>query len=114
MTFHNKAIGGRPDPEGIAAEMHGDSKKHEPVDECDERESRKHGRAAEQPPIAVPTLVLHGSEDADNFPETTEGKDRYFTGTYTRRVLPGVGHFVPREAPHDTAVAIREFAAQHW
>jgi pimeloyl-ACP methyl ester carboxylesterase len=68
---------------------------------------------ADLPPIDVPTLVLHGDEDADNLPVTTEGKEPHFRASYTRRLLPGVGHFVPREAPRETAAAVREFADQH-
>ncbi|WP_221761084.1 alpha/beta fold hydrolase [Kibdelosporangium aridum] len=55
----------------------------------------------------MPALVVHGREDADNTPATTEGKDHLFTGPYERRVLDGAGHFVPREAPEATAEAIR-------
>lgn len=65
---------------------------------------------AEHTQIKVPTLVLHGLEDADNLPATTENQSEYFTGPYERRALPGVGHFIPREAPGTTAAAIASFA----
>jgi hypothetical protein len=32
--------------------------------------------------------------------------------TYQRRLLSGVGHFVPREVPATTAVAIDDFVMQ--
>ena len=47
----------------------------------------------------VPTLYLHGADDGATLPETTAGKEHHFRGDYLRRVLPGVGHFVPRECP---------------
>jgi pimeloyl-ACP methyl ester carboxylesterase len=61
----------------------------------------------ENPPIQVPTVMLQGAEDADNFPETSEGKERFFASSYERRVLPDVGHFIPREAPDEVLTAIR-------
>ncbi|MBF6175006.1 alpha/beta fold hydrolase [Nocardia blacklockiae] len=63
---------------------------------------------ATHPPIEAPTVVLHGADDRDNLPHTTETQRRYFTGPYQRHVLPGIGHFVPREAPATTARAITD------
>ncbi|WP_280274472.1 alpha/beta fold hydrolase [Nocardia wallacei] len=62
------------------------------------------------PPIGVPTVVLHGAADRDNLAHTTETQRKYFTGHYERHVLPGVGHFVPREAPSTTSAAIAELS----
>ena len=55
--------------------------------------------------IDVPTLVIHGAADTCVGPETTESLDRFFTRDYRRIVVPGVGHFVPREAPEVVATA---------
>ena len=55
------------------------------------------------PVIKVPTLVLHGEIDGANHPETSAGKERFFSGRYARKVLPGVGHFAQREAPQTVA-----------
>ncbi|MER6311824.1 alpha/beta fold hydrolase [Streptomyces sp. NPDC001739] len=63
-------------------------------------------RLAAPAPIQVPTIVLHGAEDADNLLGTTAGKQQLFADGYTRQVLGGVGHFPPREAPEFTAEAI--------
>jgi pimeloyl-ACP methyl ester carboxylesterase len=57
-----------------------------------------------QPIISVPTIVLHGELDGASLVASSEGKEQYFSASYERRVLPGVGHYVPREAP-DTIVA---------
>jgi pimeloyl-ACP methyl ester carboxylesterase len=67
-------------------------------------------RLADKPPIGVPTIVLHGDEDGAALVSATENQEGFFTSTYERRTLPGVGHFVPREAPRDAANAIIELA----
>jgi pimeloyl-ACP methyl ester carboxylesterase len=56
-------------------------------------------RLAAQPTIAAPTIVLHGADDQVSFPAWSEHHARFFTSSYERRLLPGVGHFLPREAP---------------
>jgi pimeloyl-ACP methyl ester carboxylesterase len=56
-------------------------------------------RLAESPTVGVPTIMLQGADDRDNLPVTSEKKERYFASHYERHLLPGVGHFVPREAP---------------
>jgi pimeloyl-ACP methyl ester carboxylesterase len=61
------------------------------------------------PPIAVPTLVIHGGGDACNDPATSEGKEAFFSGRYERVVLDRVGHFPQREAPDRVADAIARF-----
>ena len=40
---------------------------------------------------------------------STEGKDKYFTGGYTRHVIPGVGHFPAREAPEAVNKTMMDF-----
>jgi pimeloyl-ACP methyl ester carboxylesterase len=64
------------------------------------------------PQIAVPTLVLHGSVDACNHPDSSAGKESYFIGPYQRVVLDGVGHFPQREAPDKVAGIIVGFCDQ--
>ena len=62
------------------------------------------------PPIlAVPTLVLHGREDHANHPDTSAGKERFFSGRYERVLLDGVGHFPQREDPAAVAREILRF-----
>ena len=58
--------------------------------------------------IDRPTVTLHGENDADNFPETSADKERFFANGYERRVLPKVGNFVPREAPDAIVITIRQ------
>jgi pimeloyl-ACP methyl ester carboxylesterase len=63
-------------------------------------------RLAAQPPITVPTKVLHGGADGVGPPEESEGDAVHFTGPYARQVLPGIGHDVPQEAPDAFAAAV--------
>ena len=58
----------------------------------------------------VATIVLHGEADAATLPEASAGQEQFFTGPYQRRTLPGVGHFVPREAPAAVADSILALA----
>jgi pimeloyl-ACP methyl ester carboxylesterase len=53
--------------------------------------------------IGVPTLVIHGGSDTCVAPAASEDRGGYFTAGYRRVVVPGAGHFVPREAPGTVA-----------
>jgi len=63
-------------------------------------------RLAAQPPIAVPTITLHGSDNGVSPAASSERHARHFTGAYERRVVPGVGHNLPQEAPREFAAAV--------
>jgi pimeloyl-ACP methyl ester carboxylesterase len=63
-------------------------------------------RLAEQPPIAAPTIVLHGAEDGVYPPQESAQAHAHFTGSYERRVVPVAGHFLPREAPEEVVSAL--------
>ncbi len=65
-------------------------------------------RLAKQPPIAVPTINLHGGHDGVGPAPEKDSQARFFTGPYDRRILPRIGHNVPQEAPGDTVVALRQ------
>jgi pimeloyl-ACP methyl ester carboxylesterase len=65
-------------------------------------------RLAGQPPITVPTIVLHGACDGVSPPQSSEGHARFFTGPYQRRVVPVAGHFLPQEAPAALIEALSE------
>jgi pimeloyl-ACP methyl ester carboxylesterase len=68
-------------------------------------------RLAAQPPITVPTIVLHGAADGVDVPENSEAEAAHFTGPYRREVVPVAGHFLPRETPEAVVGAIRELLA---
>jgi len=65
-------------------------------------------RLAAQPPITVPTIVLHGEADGIAPPDSSISHARHFTGPYQRRTIPRVGHNVPQDAPRETADAVLE------
>ena len=65
-------------------------------------------RLAARPAITVPTTVLHGACDGVHPPQETENHARFFSGPYTRRVVPVAGHFLPREAAEAVTQAITE------
>lgn len=58
------------------------------------------------PPIAVPTVVLDGMADGVNPPAEIDRNRSRFTGPYQRRLLDGIGHNVPQEAPEAFAQAV--------
>jgi pimeloyl-ACP methyl ester carboxylesterase len=57
------------------------------------------GRLAERPRIEVPSVILHGADDAVDFPSRTERHPAMFPDGTERRVIPDAGHFLPRERP---------------
>ncbi|RYG90384.1 alpha/beta hydrolase [Loktanella sp. IMCC34160] len=61
---------------------------------------------AAQPKITVPTVVLQGASDGVDPPTQTDRARPQFTGPYDRRVLGGVGHNPPQEAPEACAEAV--------
>jgi pimeloyl-ACP methyl ester carboxylesterase len=63
-------------------------------------------RLVAQPKIAVPTIALQGEADGVQPPESSAKHGVHFTGAFTRRVLPGIGHNPPQEAPQAVADAI--------
>jgi pimeloyl-ACP methyl ester carboxylesterase len=69
-------------------------------------------RLAAQPKITVPTIALQGEADGVQPPESTAKHNAYFSGSFERRVLPGVGHNPPQEAPQAFAHAILELIRQ--
>jgi pimeloyl-ACP methyl ester carboxylesterase len=65
-------------------------------------------RLAAQPPIMVPTVVLHGGCDGVSPAQSSEAHARHFTGPYRRHVIPVAGHFLPQEAPAAIVDALQE------
>jgi pimeloyl-ACP methyl ester carboxylesterase len=63
---------------------------------------------AAQPPIKVPTISLCGVDDGVAPPPATDRDAAHFATAYERRILHGVGHNVPQEAPEATVAALLE------
>jgi len=64
---------------------------------------------ARLPPITVSAMDLHGEADGVN-PPPKKPSPR-FTGRFERRILPGIGHNPPQEAPADFARALLSLSA---
>jgi len=65
-------------------------------------------RLAAQPVIGVPTITLDGDADGVRPPEPAQHNAHRFAGPRTHRILPGVGHNLPQEAPRAFADAVLE------
>ena len=65
-------------------------------------------RLAAQPAIAVPTITFDGADDGVRPPAEATAHAHRFTGPRTHRVVPGVGHNMPQEAPRVFAEAVLE------
>lgn len=61
-------------------------------------------RLAQRPPVTVPTITI--GSDFDGAAANGAGYRQLFTGRYSHRVLNGIGHNVPQEAPEAFAEAI--------
>jgi pimeloyl-ACP methyl ester carboxylesterase len=61
---------------------------------------------ARQPAIAAPTIALWGADDGVDPPPDVDADAARFTGPYERRILPGIGHNIPQEAPDATIAAL--------
>ncbi len=67
---------------------------------------------AKAPRIQVPTIVLHGGEDGiRRAPADSPAERAAFTALLARRVVPGAGHFLPRERPDVVSAAVLEVLA---
>jgi len=65
-------------------------------------------RLAERPAITVPTLTLVGTDDGVAGSDIRPPQADRFTGRHLHRVIPGVGHNLPQEAPLAFARAVWE------
>lgn len=70
----------------------------------DPRYDADEARLATRPPIAVPTITI--ASDFDGAAKDGAGYRALYTGRYEHRVLDGIGHNVPQEAPEQFAQAI--------
>ena len=63
-------------------------------------------RLAKRPPISVPTVILHGGDDAVSLARGAGRDAALFPSGTEERVVPGVGHFMPRENPQAVVDAL--------
>jgi pimeloyl-ACP methyl ester carboxylesterase len=67
-------------------------------------------RLAMRPTINVPSIVLYGADDGVGGPPPADSpaERAVFTSRVARRVVPGAGHFLPREKPDAVVSALLE------
>ena len=65
-------------------------------------------RLAAQPAIAVPTITFDGTDDGVRAPAPAAHDAHRFSGARSHRIVPGVGHNMPQEAPQVFADAVLE------
>lgn len=63
-------------------------------------------RLAKLPKISVPTISLDGHDDGVAPLAGSADHHHFFTGQYEHRVIPGVGHNFPQEAPREFSNAV--------
>jgi len=70
-------------------------------------------RLATRPKIAAPSITLYGGDDGIVRPATEPppAELAVFDKLVARRVVPGVGHFMPRERPDAVSAALLELLA---
>lgn len=76
----------------------------------DPRYEEMENRLCRKPKIKVPSMILLGSGDQVTCPAYSADDDRMFSRLIEKKILPGVGHNVPQEAPAAFAKAIAELA----
>jgi pimeloyl-ACP methyl ester carboxylesterase len=65
-------------------------------------------RLSAQPVITVPTITFDGADDGVRDPAPASAHARFFGGPRSHRIVPGVGHNMPQEAPGVFADAVLE------
>ncbi len=65
---------------------------------------------AAEPNIAVPTISLDGNDGGFGPADSSPEERAHFTGPYEQRILSGVGHNVPQEAPDAFADAVLDLS----
>jgi len=97
-------------PDFVEVVIHSYRHRHRAAEGDPELEEIERQLAA-QPAITVPAINLVGTGSGLNTPDAGDRHATHFTGAYERRLLPGVGHFVPREAPEAVAQAVLDLLA---
>ena len=79
----------------------------------EERFKAMEQQLAQRPKIPVPTILLYGADDVLGRPsaEATPAERAPFPALLARRVIPGAGHFLPREKPDAVSSALLELLA---
>lgn len=65
-------------------------------------------KLAQQPVITVPSITLDGADDGVRPPAEASVHAARFSALHGHRILDGVGHNLPQEAPQEFAMAVLE------
>ena len=76
------------------------------------RYARQQAVVDARPKVRAPTWFSCGLADACALPGGSVGQEDWFAAGYERHELPGVGHFVQREAPAAVADLVRRALGQ--
>jgi len=76
----------------------------------EERFQEMERQLAQRPKIAAPSILLYGAADplARPSPDVTPAERAVFPSLVARRIIPGAGHFLPREKPETVSAALLE------
>jgi pimeloyl-ACP methyl ester carboxylesterase len=76
----------------------------------EERFQAMERQLAQRPKITAPSILLYGATDplARPSPDVTPAERAVFPALVARRVIPGAGHFLPREKPETVSSALLE------
>jgi pimeloyl-ACP methyl ester carboxylesterase len=76
----------------------------------EERFKETERQLAQRPKIAAPSILLYGATDPLARPsaDVTPAEREVFPSLVARRVIPGAGHFLPREKPETVSSALLE------
>lgn len=108
-TF-NKSVGSLDNPDFVDIAVH--SYRHRLGNASgDPRHAALEAQLSRQPKIGVPSIALHGADDDVMPQQMSADHQRFFTGPYQRRLLAGVGHNPPQEAPAAFAQAVLDARA---
>ncbi len=66
---------------------------------------------AKQPKVQIPSIVLYGANDGVRKPPDSAVDRASFTALVAREVIPGAGHFLPREKPDVVSSALLKLLA---
>jgi pimeloyl-ACP methyl ester carboxylesterase len=69
-------------------------------------------RLAERPPIAVPSVILHGADDGVDLSRRYDRHLPRFPAGTPQLVIKGGGHFLPHEQPSAVAEAVLELSGR--
>jgi pimeloyl-ACP methyl ester carboxylesterase len=84
-------------PDWAAITLHGYRSRWRP-EALDPRYAKQRSIVEATEILHVPTLMIQGRADECDPPAESENQDRFFSKSYSRVVLDGVGHFPARES----------------